>query len=280
MRVAVTAASGKLGEKIVEQLVAEIGKENIIGIARKPEKVTHGGIEIKRGDYNNKRDFDIALQGIDVVLLVSGMDHPDKRIVQHRNVINAAKEAGVRKLVYTSIFSKKGKSTFDAIVNSNRQTEKDIKESGLDWVIGRNGLYIEPDVEYIEKYKEFGRIANCAGKGLCSYTTRNELAFAYTQIILNENLNGNLFNLGGEALSQTQLTNYLNVVYKTELVYETMTPKDYLKFQQNINGEFLGKIIAGIYTKIRNGEFEMQSDFETVAGRKHISWEKYFEQLS
>lgn len=279
MKVAVTAASGKLGAEVIKILVEEIGSKNVVGIARTPEKASHLGVEIKKGDYNNKEDFDVALKGIDVVLLVSGMDHPDKRIGQHQNVINAAKEAGVKKIVYTSIFGKEGKSTFDAIVNSNRQTEKDIRESGLEWSIGRNGLYIEPDIEYIEKYKKFGKISNCAANGLCSYTTREELAFAYSQMILNKNKNGKIYNLGGEPITQTQLSNYLNSAFGINLVYKELKTAEYLKLQQKMNGGFLGKIITGIYTKIRNGEFEMNSDFESAAGRKHISWDNYFKQL-
>lgn len=279
MKVAVTTASGKLGSEIIKILASELGKENVVGIARTPEKAAHLGIEIRKGDYNNKDDFDAALKGVDVVLLVSGMDHPDNRIGQHRNVINAAKDNGVRKIVYTSIIGKDGGSTFDAIVKSNRQTEKDIRESGLEWAIGRNGLYIEPDMEYIEKYKEFGKIQNCADKGLCSYTSRAELAFAYVQMILNDDRNGKVLNLAGKAIAQAQLTIYLNSAFNTNLVYETMSVDAYLKFQQKINGEFLGSIIAGIYTKIRNGEFEIESDFEVAAGRKHISWDEYFEQL-
>ena len=280
MKVAITTASGALGSEIIKVLMKEIGSENVIGIARTPEKAFHLGVEVRKGDYNSKEDFDAALSGVDVVLLVSGMDHPDKRIGQHRNVINAAKENGIKKIVYTSIIGKEGRSTFDAIVKSNRQTEKDIRESGLDWSIGRNGLYIEPDIEYIEKYKEFGKVANCGADGLCSYTTRSELAFAYTQMILNKDRNGKVFNLVGDAITQTQLTSYLNQAFGTKLLYEVMTVDDYLKFQQKENGEFLGSVIAGIYTKIRNGEFQVESDFEAAAGRKHVIWDKYFKQLS
>jgi NAD(P)-dependent dehydrogenase (short-subunit alcohol dehydrogenase family) len=178
MKVAVTAASGQLGAAVITQLVKEIGTENIIGIARTPAKAAKLGVEVRKGDYNSKADFDSALKGVDVVLIVSGMDAPDKRIGQHQNIINAAKDTGVKKIVYTSIIGEDGKSSFDAIVQSNRQTEQDVKDSGLDWAIGRNGLYIEPDVEYIENYKEDGKVMNCAADGLCSYTTRSELAYA------------------------------------------------------------------------------------------------------
>jgi NAD(P)H dehydrogenase (quinone) len=279
MKVAVTAASGQLGGAIVKQLIGEIGSENIVGTARNSSKIQDLGITVKKGDYNNKPDFDEALQGVDVVMIISGMDAPDKRVEQHRNIIHAARDAGVRKIVYSSIIGDKGKSIFDAIVQSNRQTEKDIMESGMEWSIGRNGLYIEPDVESIETYKKEGKIANCAGDGLCSYTARSELAYAYSQMILNEDRNKKLFNLAGEAISQQQLTGYMNRAFGTALSYEEMTPEEYLAFQQKINGEFLGKIIAGIYIKIRNGEFNIQSDFGAAAGRKHVSWADYFNSL-
>lgn len=279
MKVAVTAASGQLGAAVITQLIKRIGKENVIGIARTPAKAAQLGVEIRKGDYNSKADFEAALKDIDVVLIVSGMDAPDKRIGQHRNIIHAAKDSGVKKIVYTSIIGKTGESSFDAIVQSNRQTEQDIIDSGLTYAIGRNGLYIEPDVEYIENYKKDGKIMNCAADGLCSYTTRSELAFAYSQLIMNEDRNGNTYNLAGEAISQQQLSNYLNQVFGANLVYEEMSVLAYLEMQQKMNGEFLGTVIAGIYTKIRNGEFNIPSDFEAAAGRKHVSWEAYFSGL-
>ncbi|MEP2026343.1 NAD(P)H-binding protein, partial [Reichenbachiella sp.] len=99
MKIAVTSASGQLGAAIVKQLIKEIGSNYVVGIARTPENAKHLGIEIRKGDYNNREQFDEALKGIDTVLLVSGMDAPEKRIQQHRNVIEAAKANGVKKIV-------------------------------------------------------------------------------------------------------------------------------------------------------------------------------------
>lgn len=279
MKVAVTAASGQLGGAIVKQLIGAIGSKDIIAIARNPSKAEHLGLTVKKGDYNSRTDFDEALKEIDVVVIVSGMDAPDKRVEQHRNIIHAARDAGVRKIVYTSIVGDDGKSTFDAIVKSNRQTEQDVRESGLEWSIGRNGLYIEPDVEYIETYKKEGKIANCAADGLCSYTVRSELAFAYVQMILNSDRNGQVFNLAGNSISQLELTEYLNSAFGTDLIYEEMTPEAYLMVQQQLNGDFLGMVITGIYTKIRNGEFNIQSNFKAAAGRRHLEWGEYFNSL-
>ena len=279
MKIAVTAASGHLGSEIIRKLTEMVEPKNVVGIARTPEKVNIKGIEVRKGDYSNKTEMTEALKGVEVVLLVSGMAAPETRIVQHNNVIEAADSNGVRKIVYTSITGKRGISTFDPIIKSNRQTEQDIIKSGLDWSIGRNGLYIEPDVEYIDTYKKEGKVANCAGDGLCSYTARSELAYAYAQMILNDDRNEQIYSLAGEAMSQQQLLEYLNKTFNTNLVYEEMTPEAYLEFQQKVNGDFYGKIIAGIYTKIRNGEFNVQSNYTDAAGRDHISWATYFSSL-
>ena len=69
------------------------------------------------------------------------------------------------------------------------------------------------------------------------------------------------------------------VTFGTNLIFENMTPDAYLELQRKINGEFLGPIIAGIYTKIRNGEFHLKSDYEKATGRKHISWREYFRNI-
>jgi NAD(P)H dehydrogenase (quinone) len=276
IKIAITAVSGQLGSAIAKRAIEEFSKENIIGTARTPEKADKLGIKVFKADYNSKEDFILAFQGVEVVLLVSGMDAPDKRIEQHRKVINAAKESGVRKIVYTSIIGKAGNSMFDTIVNANRQTEEDIINSGLEYAIGRNGLYIEPDIEYLNNYIKAGKISNCAADGKCSYTTRDEIAIAYTELIKTDSLNGLIYNLVGEAITQTELVGYFNKYFKTSLVFESLSTEDYLKWQQKHNGEFLGSIIAGIYQKIRNDEFNLESDFEKVTGRKHKSTSEIF----
>jgi len=250
-RIAVTAASGQLGAEIVRATVEVVGKDRVVGLARTPAKAASLGVEVRPGDYDSPADLEVALQGVDTLLVVSGMAAPEKRIGQHRNVIEAAKKAGVRKLVYTSVQGAEQSTAFSPIVQSNRQTEEDVRTSGLKWVIGRNGIYIEPDVEYLETYKQRGEIANCAGDGKCGYTTRAELAYAYARMLTESKHDGRTYNLHGEPITQQQLADYLNEAFGTNLVYRAMSVAEYRRERVAELGEFLGNVIAGIYEGIR-----------------------------
>lgn len=271
MKIAVTSVSGKLGASIANELIKEIGKDNVVGIARTPPKAAHLGIEVREGDYNSRDQFNAALKGVDVVLIVSGMGEPSKRIEQHRNVIEAAKLNGLNKIVYTSIVGDEERTAFNPIVKSNRQTEQDVRDSGLNWAIGRNGIYIEPDLEYINQYVKDGGIENCAGEGLCGYTSRTELARAYTKMLLEDRHNGNTYNLTGEGISQSQLAGFINSVYGTNLTYHSVSVSDYEAERKAALGDFLGTVISGIYEGIKIGAQDVESDFEKAAGRPHQS---------
>ncbi|MDV7143611.1 SDR family oxidoreductase [Tropicimonas sp. TH_r6] len=276
MTIAVTAASGQLGAAIARALVEMGGSEPIIGLARTPENARDLGVEVRPGDYDAPDQLRASLAGVDTVLLVSGMAAPEDRIGQHRNVIEAARAAGVKKIVYTSVQGADEGTAFSPIIQSNRQTEADVRASGLDWVIGRNGIYIEPDVEYIESYKAAGEIANSAGEGRCGYTTRPELAYAYARMLTGAEHDGQTYLLHGEALTQTQLAAYLNRAFGTELTYRPMSHEAYMADRIAELGEFIGTVIAGIYQSIHDGALDAPSDFEKAAGRPHQRWDAYF----
>ncbi len=280
MTIAVTAVSGQLGAAIAKALTDINSGETIVGLARTPSKVQGLKIDVRPGDYDDADQLRASLAGVDTVLLVSGMTAPEDRIGQHRNVINAAKAAGVKKIVYTSVQGAEEGTAFSPVVQSNRQTELDVRNSGLDWVVGRNGIYIEPDVEYIDSYRKSGEIANSAGEGRCGYTTRPELAVAYAQMLTNAAHNGRTYLLHGTPITQTELVGYLNRAFNTELKYRQMSHGAYKTDRIAELGEFIGTVIAGIYQGIHDGVLDKPSDFESAAGRPHQSWDDYFASLS
>ena len=279
MRYAVTAVSGQLGQEIARKLIERTDHASVIGLARTPGNATALGIEVRPGDYDQPDALRTSLAGVDALVLVSGMAPPEDRIGQHRNVIEAAKAAGVAKIVYTSIQGPEVGTAFSPVVQSNRQTEADIRASGLDWTIGRNGIYIEPDVEYIDSYRAKGEIANSAGDGKCGYTTRSELAHAYAALLTRDELNGQTFDLNGTPITQAELTQYMNAAYGTALPYRSMSAEDYVADRTAELGDFIGPIIGGIYDGIRRGAFDAPGDYETATGRPHQSWEDYFASL-
>jgi NAD(P)H dehydrogenase (quinone) len=280
MNLAVTAASGQLGSEIVTATTALRPDANVIGLARTPENARNLGVEVRPGDYDQREVLTRSLHDVDVVLLVSGMEPPEQRIDQHRNVIEAARRAGVRKIVYTSIQGVDEDTAFSPIVQSNRQTEDDVRDSGLEWVIGRNGIYIEPDVEYLDSYVTAGGITNCAGDGRCGYTTRPELAYAYARMLTDDRHNGRTYNLHGAAITQYELADHLNRAFGTDLTYTPMSVEDYRNERIAELGEFMGTVIAGIYEGIRDGAVDNPSDYLRAAGREHVTWPEYFARLA
>ncbi len=150
----------------------------------------------------------------------------------------------------------------------------------MSYVIGRNGIYIEPDVEYIDSYKKEGAIRNCAGDGKCGYTTRPELAYAYAKMLTQDKHNGQTYNLNRDSITQHQLAAYLNLAFGTSLTYQPMGVEEYKKERVNELGDFIGTVIAGIYQGIKEGKSDNPSDFKKATGRNHQSWDEYFSKLN
>lgn len=279
MTFAVTAVSGQLGAAIVRELRSLHPEKPLIGLARSPEKVKIDGLEVRPGEYTDTDRLRASLAGIDTLLMVSLNAPPDVRTGQHRNAIAAARDSGVRRIVYTSVQGAETGTAFSPVVQSNRQTEADLAASGLEWTVGRNGIYIEPDVEYIETYARSGEIANSAGEGCCGYTTRTELAAAYANLMVDRDHNSGTYNLHGTQMTQSELAAHLNEAFGTNLVYRAMSVDDYREDRKAALGEMMGTIIAGIYEGIRSGANDNPSDFEVAMGRPHRIWADYFNAL-
>lgn len=166
----------------------------IVGLARTPAHARGLDVELRPGDYADPDQLVRSLQGVTTLLLVSGNEQPAERIQQHRNVLEAARAAGVGKVVYTSVQGAEEGTAFSPVVQSNRQSEADVRDSGMEWGIGRNGIYIEPDIESIDAYVAQGDVANCAGDARCGYTTRSELAEAYAGMLTQSRHSGHTYD--------------------------------------------------------------------------------------
>lgn len=270
MKVAVTGASGHMGSAVISALK---GRDGItpIAVARTPTKAEDLGVEVRAGDYDDASQLEAAFRGVDAALLVSGMAPPEQRFLQHKRVIDAAERVGVKCLVFAGIVVTEAGAGFNAVQQTSIATEEYLKQSNLEWVIGRNGIYIEPDLEYVDTYRKVGKIINCAADGRCSYTCRPELALAYAQMLIEPRHTGETYVLAGQAITQTELAVAINDVFGTHLTYESMSVDDYRRERQAALGGFIGAVIAGIYEGIRHGAMNVDSEFARVVGRAHQS---------
>lgn len=103
--IAITGATGQLGHYVIESLMKTVPASQIVAIVRNPAKaqaLTAQGITVRQADYGDEAALTSALQGVEKLLLISSSE-VGQRAPQHRNVINAAKAAGVKFIAYTSL---------------------------------------------------------------------------------------------------------------------------------------------------------------------------------
>lgn len=183
MKIAVTGANGQLGRFIVDKLKAKIGAENVIALVRRPGAAKDLGVEVRLADYDRPETLDVALQGVDKLMLVSSSE-VGKRVQQHRNVVNAAKKNAVQHIVYTSIVGA-DHSTL-AVAKEHPATEKDIKDTQIAYTILRNDWYHENYTASVPAAIANGAFYGCAGDAKISSATREDYAEAAVAVLLGK----------------------------------------------------------------------------------------------
>jgi NAD(P)H dehydrogenase (quinone) len=183
----VTGATGGLGKAVVENLLKTVNPSDIAVLVRDPAKAADlqaQGVTIKQGDYNDYASLVAAFKGVDKLFLVSGNDVAN-RVPQHTNAINAAKEAGVKHVVYTSFQRKTedGSSAAAFIAEAHLATEKLLKESGLTYTILKNALYLDVLPLFMGPVLDTNTIYLPAGDGKVPYASRADMGAAGAAVL-------------------------------------------------------------------------------------------------
>lgn len=196
--IAVTGASGQLGRLVMEGLLARVPAENIVAAVRNPAKVADlaaRGVVVRAADYAKPETLDAALAGVDRLLLISSSE-VGGRVPQHRNVIEAAKRAGVRLVVYTSILH--ADVTPLGLGAEHRETEALLRASGLPHVLLRNGWYTENYLASLPAALQHGAFAGSAGDGRIASAARADYAAAAVAVLTGEGHAGKVYELAGD----------------------------------------------------------------------------------
>jgi NAD(P)H dehydrogenase (quinone) len=279
----ITGATGHFGKATIDHLLKKgIPANTIAALVRDEAKATElkaKGIQIKTGDYNNYASLQSAFAGIDKLLLVSSSDLQD-RLKQQESVVKAAREAGVKHIIYTS-FARKNEtdtSPIASVAKSHLETEKLIKASGIPYTLLLNSLYSDVlPMFFGEQVLQTG-IFLPAGQGKTTFATRNDMAEAAANILTGHGHENKIYTIGNtESYTLQDAATILQDITGKPIAYVNPTVEEYTAAltQAGVPAAYIG-IFAGFSEAIKQGEFETTStDLEKLLGRKPATLRDY-----
>lgn len=177
---AVTGVGGYVGAQTARRLMERVPASQIIVTSRNEKALAEWrakGARAYKADYDDKAALIEAWRGVEAVFMVSAMQVGEVRRAQHKNAIEAAKAAGVKRLVYTSFLGAGDPGINSFEIADHRYTEKLILESGLGWNFMRNSQYGDAMAENQAAIAiSTGKSIGNAGNGRVAFIARDDVA--------------------------------------------------------------------------------------------------------
>lgn len=226
--IAVTGATGQLGQLVINALLKTVAASEIVALVRDPAKaqaLSDKGVQVRRGDYNDKAALDRALQGVEKLLLIPSSE-VGQRTSQHRNVIEAAKSAGVQLIAYTSLLH--ADTSPLGLAAEHVETEKLLADSGLAYALLRNGWYSENYLASVPAALQHGLFIGSAGEGKIASATRADYAEAAARVLTLDDQAGRVYELAGDdAWTLSDLCASLSALSGNTVAYQNLSEADF-----------------------------------------------------
>ncbi|KQS35637.1 SDR family oxidoreductase [Pedobacter sp. Leaf194] len=286
----VTGATGQFGSKTIDHLLKKGAEPSTISAlvrdVKKAKRLADTGITLKAGDYNDHESLISAFKGVDKLLLVSSNDKEafGNRTSQHLNVINAAKEAQVKQIIYTSFIRKPHfeDSAIAAFQNSHVQTEEALKASGINYTILQNGIYLEMIPIFVgDKVAETGTIMFPAQAGKASFVLREELAEAAAHVLLTESHENKVYQLTNtEAVTFDDIADALSIQLAKGVKYHSPTLNEFEMLLRKLG---IPDLYIGMFTMwgtaVAQGTMDLEDNtLQTFLERKPTSMIQFINQ--
>lgn len=268
--IVVTGATGQLGRLVIQSLLTKLPAGQIIAAVRQPERaadLAELGVQLRQADYTQPATLDAAFKGAEKVLLISSSE-VGQRTAQHKNVIDAAKRAGVALLAYTSLLHADGSSL--GLAAEHQATEALLKESGLPHVLLRNGWYTENYLASIPPALQHGAYIGSAGEGRIASAARADYAEAAAAVLTLDGQAGKVYELAGDE-------SYTLAEFAAELSQQAGQSVPYVnlpeaEFKAALVGAGLPEALAGLLADsdvgaAQGGLFDDQRQLSRLIGR-------------
>jgi NAD(P)H dehydrogenase (quinone) len=242
--IVITGASGQLGRLVIKSLLTRLPASQIVAAVRSPERVSDLaalGVQVRQADYSNAASLAAAFQDAEKLLLISSSE-VGQRGPQHKNVINAAKQAGVSLLVYTSLLHADTSPLF--LAGEHRETEAHLRESAIPFVLLRNGWYTENYLASIPPALQHGAYIGSAAEGRIASAARADYAEAAAVVLSAPGQAGRIYELAGDEA-------YTLGEFSAELSRQSGKPIPYVnlpetEFKKALVGAGLPEPLAGM----------------------------------
>jgi len=271
MTIVITGATGQLGRLVVESLLdSGLPAEQIVAAGRTTDRIAdlaERGVQVRSIDFSQPESLRQAFAGADKVLLVSGSE-VGQRVEQHRNAIQAAKDAGVGLIAYTSIAN--ADTTAMQLAAEHIATEEILRGSGIPFTLLRNGWYLENYTGQLPVQVQHGAVLGSAGEGRVSAAARGDYAAAAAAVLLRDDQAGKVYELGGDhAFTLSELAGEVSAASGQPVTYQNLPAEEYAQVLVGAGlPEPYAAILADSDLGIARGDLLVTSgDLSTLLGR-------------
>ncbi|BBT72837.1 MULTISPECIES: SDR family oxidoreductase [Enterobacteriaceae] len=226
--IAITGATGQLGQHVIANLLNTTAAAQLVAVVRNPAKaaaLSQQGVSVRQADYGDETALTQALQGVEKLLIISSSE-VGQRAPQHRNIIKAAKAAGVKFIAYTSLLHADTSPLGLAV--EHIETEKMLADSGIPYALLRNGWYTENYLASAPAALEHGVFIGAAGEGKIASATRADYAAAAARVMTEDGHAGKVYELAGDnGWTLSELAAELTKQSGKNVVYQNLGQADF-----------------------------------------------------
>lgn len=226
--IAVTGANGQLGKLVITQLLQSTPAASIVAAVRNPDNAAHLkslGVQLRQAEYTQPETLASAFAGVEKLLLISSSE-VGQRLAQHRNVIQAAKQAGVSLLAYTSLLNLDHSPL--ALAEEHRATEELIRNSGIPCVMLRNAWYLENHTGQLATILANGAMLGAAAEGRFASASRADFAAAAAAVLTTPGHDNKTYELAGDhSYTLTEFVAELARQSGKSVTYKNLPPTEF-----------------------------------------------------